>query len=35
MDDLAKLLEPDNFPEAQRLASEMKKFYSRKEKLSH
>jgi molecular chaperone DnaJ len=35
MDDLAKLLEPDNFPDAQRLAAETKKFYSRKEKLSN
>ena len=34
MDDLAKLLEPENFPEAQRLSDEAKKFYSRKEKLS-
>ena len=34
MDDLAKVLEPENFPDAQRLAAEAKKFYSRKNKLS-
>ena len=34
LDDLAKELDPTNFPDAQNLASEAKKFYSRKEKLS-
>ncbi len=34
LDDLAKALEPTNFPEQQRLASEAKRFYARKEKLS-
>ena len=34
MDDLAKVLEPENFPEAQRLAAASKKFYARKDKLS-
>ena len=34
MDDLAKALEPGNFPDSQRLAAEAKKFYLRKEKLS-
>ena len=33
-DDLAKILEPENFPEAQKLSVAAKKFYSRKEKLS-
>ena len=32
--DLAKALEPTNFPEQQRLADEAKRFYTRKEKLS-
>ena len=34
LDDLAKILEPENFPEAQKLSVAAKKFYSRKEKLS-
>ena len=34
LDDLAKILEPENFPEAQRLSAATKQFYSRKEKLS-
>ena len=34
MDDLAKVLEPENFPEAQRLAAASKKFYARKDRLS-
>ena len=34
LDDLAKILEPENFPEAQRLSSATKQFYSRKEKLT-
>ena len=34
LDDLAKALDPTNFPDAQNLAAEAKKFYSRKEKLS-
>ena len=33
-DDLAKALEPTNFPEQQRLADDAKRFYARKEKLS-
>ena len=35
LDDLAKILEPENFPEAQKLSVAAKKFYSRKEKLSN
>ncbi|MBP3407183.1 MAG: molecular chaperone DnaJ [Kiritimatiellae bacterium] len=34
LDDLAKILEPENFPETQRLSSATKQFYSRKEKLT-
>lgn len=34
LDDLAKVLEPENFPEAQKLSLAAKQFYSRKEKLS-
>ncbi len=34
LDDLAKILEPENFPESQRLSSATKQFYSRKEKLT-
>ena len=34
LDDLAKILEPENFPESQRLSTAAKQFYSRKEKLS-
>ena len=34
LDDLAKILEPENFPEAQRLSAATKQFYSRREKLS-
>ncbi|MBQ3097886.1 MAG: molecular chaperone DnaJ [Kiritimatiellae bacterium] len=34
LDDLAKILEPENFPESQRLSAAAKQFYSRKEKLS-
>ena len=34
LDDLAKILEPENFPEAQKLSLAATKFYSRKEKLS-
>jgi molecular chaperone DnaJ len=34
LDDLAKILEPENFPEAQKLSAAAKQFYSRKEKLS-
>ena len=34
LDDLAKILEPENFPDAQRLASAAKKFYSRRDKLA-
>jgi molecular chaperone DnaJ len=34
LDDLAKTLEPTNFPDAQRLASAAKTFYARKEKLA-
>ena len=34
LDDLAKILEPENFPEAQKLSVAAKKFYSRKEKLA-
>ena len=34
LEDLEKILEPENFPESQRLASAAKKFYQRKEKLS-
>ena len=34
LDDLAKILEPENFPESQRLSAATKQFYSRKEKLS-
>ena len=34
LDDLAKILEPENFPESQRLSVATKQFYSRKEKLS-
>lgn len=34
LDDLAKVLEPENFPESQRLSAAAKQFYSRKEKLS-
>ena len=34
LDDLAKILEPENFPEAQRLSAATKQFYSRKEKLT-
>ena len=34
LDDLAKSLEPENFPDAQRLASAAKKFYSRRDKLA-
>ena len=34
LDDLAKVLEPENFPEAQKLSLATKQFYSRKEKLS-
>ena len=34
LDDLAKILEPENFPESQRLSAAVKTFYSRKEKLS-
>lgn len=34
LDDLAKILEPENFPDAQRLSAATKQFYSRKEKLS-
>ena len=33
LDDLAKILESENFPESQRLSAAAKKFYSRKEKL--
>ena len=31
---LAKILEPENFPESQKMSAAAKKFYSRKEKLS-
>ncbi|MBR6588599.1 MAG: molecular chaperone DnaJ [Kiritimatiellae bacterium] len=34
LDDLAKILEPENFPESQRLSAAAKQFYSRKEKLT-
>ena len=34
LDDLARILEPENFPEAQRLSAATKQFYSRKEKLT-
>ena len=34
LDDLAKLLDGENFPEAQKLSAAMEKFYSRKKKLS-
>jgi molecular chaperone DnaJ len=34
LDDLAKVLDSENFPEAQKLSSATKQFYSRKEKLS-
>lgn len=34
LDDLAKSLEPTNFPESQKLSASMKKFYMRKEKLA-
>lgn len=34
LDDLAKILEPENFPESQRLSAATKQFYSRKEKLT-
>ena len=34
LDDLAKILEPENFPESQKLSAAAKQFYSRKEKLS-
>ena len=34
LDDLAKILEPENFPESQKLSVAAKQFYSRKEKLS-
>ena len=34
LDDLAKILEPENFPDAQRLSAATKQFYSRKEKLT-
>lgn len=34
LDDLAKSLDPTNFPEAQKLASASKRFYQRKEKLA-
>ena len=34
LDDLAKLLDGENFPEEQKLSAAMEKFYSRKEKLS-
>ena len=34
LDDLAKVLGPENFPESQRLFTAAKQFYSRKEKLS-
>lgn len=34
LDELAKTLDPTNFPESQRLAASMKKFYSRKDKLT-
>jgi molecular chaperone DnaJ len=34
LDDLAKLLDGENFPEARKLSAAMEKFYSRKEKLS-
>ena len=34
LDDLAKLLDGENFPEARKLSAAMEKFYSRKKKLS-
>jgi molecular chaperone DnaJ len=34
LEDLANILEPENFPESQRLSVATKQFYSRKEKLS-